>query len=133
MESTRQKKFAREIQKLLSQVLQKEVEKPLSCLITVSQVKVTPDLQIARVYLTCYPEAKTAEVLTLLTDGNKTIRHLLAGGLRHTMRVMPNLEFFEDDTPRVARKIDELFEKIKAEDEARQALAPNPEDTESEP
>lgn len=129
MESIRQKKIAREFQRILARLLQREMEGALGCMITVSQVKITPDLQTVRVYITVFPDGQIENVVARLNKDKHTIRHLVATEARNLIKQTPVFEFFEDDTPRVARHIDELFEKIKQEDEAR-ALANPPADEE---
>ncbi|MCS6904674.1 MAG: 30S ribosome-binding factor RbfA [Bacteroidia bacterium] len=112
-ESTRQKKFARVILKELSQIIRQKVEPELGCMITVSFVRVTADLQIARVYITCLPEEKLPMVLKILNAETLKIRHLLAKEIRHLTKVMPSLTFYEDDTLKYANRIDELLAQIK--------------------
>ena len=116
MESNRQKKFAREIQRELSQVLHEEVEVPAKILISLNHVSVSPDLQQVKAYITCIPETKLKEVLVFLKEENKKIRFVLANRIKNLVRSMPTLVFFEDDTMQRARELDELFEEIHKQD-----------------
>jgi len=111
-ETGRQKKFAKEILKELSQLLQREVEPLFGCLITLTNVRTTSDLQTVRAYLTTLPDSKMKEVLFYLEDNNKQIRYSLAKKIKNTVRVMPTLEFYEDDTMKEVNKIEDLFQKI---------------------
>ncbi|MCE3007669.1 MAG: 30S ribosome-binding factor RbfA [Bacteroidetes bacterium] len=112
MESTRQKKFARAIQRELSDLLQKEVEGELGVMITLNHIKTTPDLQLARAYITVLPEEKTAQTLALLEQENWQIRHALAKRIRNMVKQMPELQFFEDDTLKTAARLEDLFRDI---------------------
>lgn len=112
METTRQKKFARTIQKELGSLLQFEIAELQGLIVTVRQVRSTPDLQIARVYVSAYPDSAIGQVLEVLEREHSRIRYLLGSRLRSVLRVVPELEFFEDETDRVVSRIDELLEQI---------------------
>jgi ribosome-binding factor A len=112
MESTRQLKFARAIQRELSLLLQQEVEPELGAIITLNLVRATPDLALARAYLTVLPEEKTAQVLSLLAQENWQIRHLLAQRIRNIVRQVPEIQFFEDETRKQAERVDSLLSGI---------------------
>jgi len=109
MESNRQKKFARLIQRELSQLLSQHVERSAGCMITLTHVKVTADLQIARAYITCFPDNKLGEVLALLDAEQKKMKHLLASKISNQVKLMPNLIFYEDDSFKQAHRIEELL------------------------
>jgi ribosome-binding factor A len=112
MESTRQLKFARAIQRELSLLLQQEVEPELGAIINLNHVRATPDLALARAYLTVLPEEKTAQVLSLLGQENWQIRHLLAQRIRNIVRQVPEIQFFEDETRKQAERVDSLLSGI---------------------
>lgn len=121
METTRQKKFARTIQKELGALLQFEFVEFQGLLVTVRHVWVTPDLQLARIYLTCFPEAKIGEVLELLDQELGRVRYRLGSRLRQVVRVVPELEFFEDDTDREVSRINQLLEELELPPDDRQS------------
>ena len=127
MESTRQKKFAREMQRELSQLLQRGIDGLNGTLITVSHVSATADLQHIRVYITVMPETQLKPVLAVLKEENIKVRQMLATRIRKQVRVMPTLEFMYDDTLQTAARIDELFDQIRRADAER-----NPSDNPSE-
>ncbi len=77
MESTRQAKIARLIQKELSEILRLETAKTHGILVSVSSVKVSPDLSIARAYLSIFPSAKGQEILDNINRNARTIRYEL--------------------------------------------------------
>jgi ribosome-binding factor A len=109
MDNTRQRKVAREIQRHLSEILQREVEGAENMIITVSYVRITPDLGLAYVYLTVLPEAMLRTLLTVLNAEGSPVRQLLAKRMRNQLRLMPELRFFEDDQQRTAAQLDALM------------------------
>ena len=119
MESTRQKKFARQMQRELSVILQQQVEKELGAMITLSHVRTTPDLSIVRCYITTMPENKLPHVLKRLNEESWKVRQALAKEVRHVVKQIPELEFYEDDVLKTAERLDDLFEKIHSEEAQR--------------
>lgn len=91
MESTRQAKIARLIQKELSEILRLETAKTHGILVSVSSVKVSPDLSIARAYLSIFPSAKGQEILDNINRNARTIRYELAQRVRFQLRKTPEL------------------------------------------
>ena len=78
METTRQAKIARLLQKELSEIFRQQTAKTHGTLVSVSAVRVSPDLSIARVYLSIFPTEKSQELLESSTASAKTIRYELA-------------------------------------------------------
>jgi len=112
MESTRQLKVSRLIQKELGNYFQQEA--PNVCpgkLITVTQVRVTPDLSIARVYLSVFPSKQTEEDLKAIKATHKHIRITLARSIKNQLRIVPDLVFFIDDSLDYFYHIDGLIKK----------------------
>ena len=116
MESTRQKKVASLLLQEINAVFQTEITTIPGVLITINHILVTPDLQIARIYLTCLPEEQLQAVLASVRDQQKKIRYLLAGRIRNHFKTIPDLEFYEDETMKVAARMDALFAQIHAND-----------------
>jgi ribosome-binding factor A len=113
MESTRQKKFNRLIQKELGDIFQKlGRELYEGAFITVTQAKVSPDLSICRVYLTFMLVKNPQDLLRQIKDNTKYIRQQLGNRIRHQARIIPDLIFYLDDTDEVTAKVDELFRQI---------------------
>jgi len=107
MDSIRQRQLAKTIQVALSENIQKELSNILEgAMITISGVRVTPDLYIARVYVSIYNHANPTHVLALLDKNNKYIRGLLGNKLRNKVRSVPQLEFFKDDTLDEVQKLE---------------------------
>src|SRR5690606_41980375 len=82
-------------------------------LISVSQVKVTVDLSVAKVYLSIFPNAKAKELMEGIKSNAPLIRHELAQRTKHQLRRMPALQFFLDDSLEYIEKIDK---SLKGED-----------------
>ena len=111
MESTRQQKIARLIQKELSEIFRQQTAKMGNVLVSVSAVRVSPDLSIARVYLSIFPSEKADEILTNINASAKTVRYELAQRVRYQLRKTPELSFFVDDSLDYIEHIDELLKK----------------------
>src|SRR5829696_2312890 len=86
-------------------------------MVSVAAVKVTPDLFEAKVYLSMFKIKDTQAVLLKFEEKNKEIRKELGSRVRHQLRSVPELKFYIDDTLDYAFKMEELFEKIKKDDE----------------
>ena len=111
MESTRQQKIARLIQKELSEIFRQQTAKMGNVLVSVSAVRVSPDLSIARVYLSIFPLEKADEILKNINASAKTVRYELAQRVRYQLRKTPELSFFVDDSLDYIEHIDELLKK----------------------
>jgi ribosome-binding factor A len=112
MESTRQNKVARLIQKDLGEIFQRLDKSILQGrLVTVTVVRVSPDLSLAKVFLSVFPSEKTNEFLDHLRPSTKTVRTLLAQRVKNQLRIIPELAFFIDDSLDYANRIEELLKK----------------------
>jgi len=114
MESTRQKKFSRLIQKELSEMFQRDLKSLTgnNTLVTVTIVRTTPDLGLAKVYLSFLPSKGKTLLLDTIQDNTKQIRQLLANRIRHQVRVIPDLQFYLDDTEEEASRINSLLDSL---------------------
>jgi len=113
MESKRQQKFSRLIQRELADIFQREVQHLFgSAYITVSMVRVSPDLGLARVYLSVMMAQNNEAVLLEVRTNTRTIRHLLAQRIKNQVRVIPELNFYLDDSAAYAAQMDEIFNKL---------------------
>ncbi|MBE7177143.1 MAG: 30S ribosome-binding factor RbfA [Mucilaginibacter polytrichastri] len=116
MESKRQQKFAGVIQQDLAQIFQREGQSFLpNTLVTITQVRVTPDLAIARVYLSFLNSGNTQATINEIRSHASEIRYKLGARIKHQVRVIPQLEFFVDDTNEYVERMDKLFDKIERE------------------
>jgi ribosome-binding factor A len=87
-------------------------------MVSVSSVKITPDLLEARIYLSIYNAQDKKEVLKKVEDRQWEVKKELAARVKHQLRRIPELKFFLDDTLDQVFKMEELFNKIK-EDEKK--------------
>ena len=121
METTRQQKISRLIQKELSDIFQKQTQATHGVLVSVSAVRVSPDLSIARGYLSIFPSERAEEILKNINDNARQIRYELGTRVRHQLRIIPELKFFIDDSLDYLEHIDSLLGhngQPQAEDEA---------------
>lgn len=114
-ESQRQKKIGSVLQRDLVDVLQNAATQGgmQGILISVSKVKVTVDLSVAKVYLSIFPNDKVKELLAGIKSNTSLIRHELAQRTKHQLRRMPNLEFFIDDS---LEYIDQIEKSLKGQE-----------------
>lgn len=100
METNRQKKIGALLQNDLVDILQGEVRKNgiTNLIISVSKVSVTTDLSIAKVYLSVFPNEKSAEILTAVRSNTPLIKHDLAQRVKQQLRKVPDLNFYIDDS-----------------------------------
>ncbi|MCM1483520.1 MAG: 30S ribosome-binding factor RbfA [Muribaculaceae bacterium] len=111
MESTRQAKIARLLQKELSEIFREQTAKMRGVLVSVSAVRVSPDLSSARAYLSVFPSAKAQEVIESINKSTKTVRYELAQRVRYQLRRTPELTFMLDDSLDYIENIDNLLAK----------------------
>ena len=86
MQQARLEKIARLVQKELSEIFRLETAKIGNILVSVSSVRVSPDLSIARVYLSVFPSDKAQEIITNVNTNEKGIRYALAQKVRYQLR-----------------------------------------------
>lgn len=110
MESKRQQKVGRQIQKDLGEIFQQDAKHLVNgSFVTITAVRVSPDLGIARAYLSFLPEKNKNFLLETIIENTKFIRQKLAERVRHQLRIVPHLQFYIDDTAEYAAKMDLLF------------------------
>lgn len=118
MESRRQQQIAREIQKEIGQLFQKNGPSFYGkAFVTVTQVKVTPDLLVARIFLSVYNTEEKQQVVDTIQAQQAEIRYRLGNAMRHQLRRIPVLEFFLDDSLDYVYKMESLFKDIKSSPE----------------
>lgn len=109
METTRQNKIARLLQKELSEIFLLQAKAMPGVLVSVSAVRISPDMSIARVYLSVFPSDKSEEMVKNINNNMKSIRFELGTRVRHQLRIIPELKFFVDDSLDYIEKIDALL------------------------
>lgn len=113
MESKRQIKYAKQIQKDLADIFQKDPRHFFkSSLGTITNVSVSPDLGLARVHLSIFPITLADEVFSHLNEIKSEIRLKLGRKIGDRVRIVPELAFFLDDTEEKASKIDRLIDSL---------------------
>lgn len=118
MNTNFQKKIAKTIMMAVAEVFQKDFAMEFyPHLVSVGNVKVTPDLQLARIYISCLPEEKISHIMKLIELEFPKIKYLIHGKLKNKLRKMPDLEFYIDDTIAEQQKVDSLLNKVQEEKE----------------
>ena len=114
-ETNRQRKIAGVLQKDLVDILQNAATQGgmRGVIISVSKVKVTVDLGVAKVYLSIFPNNKAKELVEGIRSNTPFIRHEMAQRTKNQLRRMPNLEFFVDDS---LEHIDKIEQSLKRTD-----------------
>lgn len=109
---TRQLKVAREIQRDLAEIIRgKGMAFFGGAMVTVSEVRMSPDLSIAKVYVSIFPSEKQAPVMGILADNNRLLRGELGHEVGKQLRIVPELDFYLDTTLDYAQHIEELLGK----------------------
>lgn len=112
MDTTRQQKVSRLLQKEMAELFQRDLQGLFhGKMVTVTVVRISPDLSVARVYLSVFPPAAREEVMKSLEEHNASIRHRLGQKIRHQIRIVPELHFFIDDSLDYYENIDNLLKK----------------------
>jgi ribosome-binding factor A len=109
MDTNRQQKVNRLIQKELSEIFLLDTKKMQGVLISVTNVRVSPDLGIAHAYLSVFPSEKAGELVRNINENVKTVRYDLGKRLRNQLRVIPELTFHLDDSLDYIENIDRLL------------------------
>ncbi|MDR1119834.1 MAG: 30S ribosome-binding factor RbfA [Dysgonamonadaceae bacterium] len=109
METKRLQKIGRLIQKELGDIFLLQTKSMPGILISVSAVRVSPDLSVAKAYLSIFPSEKSAELLNNIKENTKAIRFDLGQRIRMQVRKIPELTFFIDDSLDYLENIDKLL------------------------
>jgi len=111
MQETRQNRISRLLQKELASIFQTQTRMMHGVLVSVTRVKVSPDLSICTAYLSIFPSEKGDEILKNINANEKTIRYDLGQRVHNQLRIIPELRFFIDDSLDYLERIDELLKK----------------------
>ena len=111
MQETRQNKIARLLQKELAEIFQSQTRMMRGVMVSVTRVKVSPDLSICTVHLSIFPSNKGEELLRNINANEKSVRYELGKRIRNQVRIIPELRFFIDDSLDYIERIDELLKK----------------------
>lgn len=112
MESQRQQKISRLLQRDLGDILQKDMNNlGLGAMLTVTKVTVTSDLSLAKVYVSLLAANDHAKVITNLNKHSREVRYVLGQRVRNQLRVIPSLQFFEDDSLDYLENIERILKE----------------------
>jgi ribosome-binding factor A len=110
MESTRQKKVSRLVQKELADIfLKKGNEFAHGKLVSITRVRLSPDLSFAKIYISIFPATNQDEVLNSIQEHSSRIRFELGQKVRTQLRIVPDIAFHIDDSLDYIDKIDKLL------------------------
>ncbi|MDP5120170.1 MAG: ribosome-binding factor A [Spirosomaceae bacterium] len=113
METKRQKQYSKQIQKDLGDLFQRDFRKLFDgAFVTITDVKTTPDLGIARVYLSFMLSKDPEGLVEKIRENSSLIRGKFGNRVRHQFRVIPEFQFYLDDTAEVAQKMHELLDSL---------------------
>ena len=122
METKRQHKYSKQILKDLAQIFQRNIQDNFrGAFVTLKEVKISPDLSVASIYVSVLPVAKGEEVMVVIGQNAKRIRGLLGNAIGKQARIVPQLRFFLDNTEEDGSKMDSILDKlnIPKEDKAK--------------
>lgn len=111
MQETRQNRISRLLQKELAEIFQSQTRSMHGVLISVTRVRISPDLSICTAYLSIFPSNNGEELLKNITTNEKSIRYELGRRVHNQLRIIPELRFFIDDSLDYIDHIDELLKK----------------------
>ena len=111
MQETRQNKIARLLQKELAEIFQSQTRMMRGVMVSVTRVKVSPDLSICTAHLSIFPSNKGEELLRNINANEKSVRYELGKRIRNQVRIIPELRFFIDDSLDYIERLDDLLKK----------------------
>ena len=111
-ESTRQLKVAKELQRDMAEIIRsKGMAMFGGALVTVSGVKISPDLSVAKIYVSIFPSDKADKVMEILEENVRALRGELGNRVARQLRIVPEITFFRDDSLDYVEHIEELLKK----------------------
>lgn len=112
METTRQQKIAKQIQKDIAEIFQKEGAHIVKgTLVTVTAVRISPDFAYAKVYVSIFPFEKSDATMHQIEEHNWFVRKELGGRIRNQIKNIPELQFFLDDSLEYIDHIDQALKE----------------------
>lgn len=117
--SIRTERVSAQLKADLGQILQQDYQH--QAMLTVTAVRISPDLMSARVYLSILPgQGEQEEIFRYIQEKTPEIRKKLAARVRHQLRRVPEIHFHLDDTANYVEKMDSLFRKIESQRKSKQ-------------
>lgn len=111
MQETRQNRISRLLQKELATMFQRQTAQTHGVLVSVTRVRISPDLSICTAYLSIFPSEKGEEILENIRRNEKSVRYELGTRVGQQLRIILELRFFLDDSLDYMSHIDELLKK----------------------
>ena len=111
MQETRQNRISRLLQKEISLIFQNQTRQMHGVMVSVTRVKISPDLSICTAYLSIFPSERGDELLKNIQQNTSTIRYDLGQRVRNQLRIIPELRFFIDDSLDYLERIDDLLKQ----------------------
>lgn len=111
MQETRQNRISRLLQKELSLIFQSQTRQMHGVMVSVTRVKISPDLSICTAYLSIFPSERGEELLKNINTNVASIRYELGQKVRNQLRIIPELRFFIDDSLDYMEHIDSLLKQ----------------------
>ena len=112
MDSTRQQKIARLLQRDLAEIIQRDLaDDTRGSLVTVTTVRISPDLAYAKVYVSIFPSDKAEAVMQTLEENSKALRGELGNKVAKQLRIVPEIIFYLDSSLDYVEHIEELLKK----------------------
>ena len=110
--STRQLKFAKELQKDLAEIIRSKGMAAFGgAMVSVTEGRISPDLSVAKVYVSVFPSSKAEAVMQMINENSRALRGELGRHVAKQLRIVPELVFFLDSTLDYVEHIDELLKK----------------------
>ena len=114
MQTTRQPKIARQIQRDIADIFQKEGRDLLrGTLVTVTEVRVSPDFNYAKIYVSIFPFDKAPETMAVLDKQNRFIRRELGRRIKDQLKSVPEIQFFLDDSLEYIEHLEQAMKEDK--------------------
>ena len=109
MQETRQNRISRLLQKELATIFQEQTRAMHGVMVSVTRVRISPDLSVCTAYLSIFPSEKGEEIVGNITKNEKTVRYEVGRRMHNQLRVIPEFRFFIDDSLDYIERIDELL------------------------
>ena len=110
--STRQQKVAKELQRNFAEIIRsKGMAAFYGAMVTVSGVRISPDLSVAYIYVSIFPSEKSGKVMGILNENLKALRGELGNRVGKQLRIIPEISFFLDSSLDYVEHIEELLKK----------------------
>jgi ribosome-binding factor A len=118
--STRQQKYSRLVQKELSEIFQRDKRGILeNTFISIAEVKMSPDLSVAKVYLSMTLAKEKEKVLEKINAGKKEIRKALGERIGKQVRIIPEIIFYIDEVEENAKRIEDIIKNLNIPPESK--------------